>query len=90
LFVFGFGLLIPACTAAALQPFPRIAGSASALMGFLQMGMGAGGSLIMSRIYDGTAMSLGLVMALMAALGAAGFLLLAPSAAAEDLTVGGR
>jgi DHA1 family bicyclomycin/chloramphenicol resistance-like MFS transporter len=84
LFVFGFGLMIPACTAAALQPFPRIAGSASALMGFLQMGIGAVGSLVMSRIYDGTAMSLGQVMATMAALGAAAFLLLAPSAAAED------
>jgi DHA1 family bicyclomycin/chloramphenicol resistance-like MFS transporter len=83
LFVFGFGLMIPACTAAALQPFPHIAGSASAMMGFLQMGIGAGGSLAMSRLYDGTAMSLGLVMAMMAALGAAAFLLLAPSAAAE-------
>ena len=53
-------------------------------MGFLQMGIGAVGSLVMSRIYDGTAMSLGQVMATMAALGAAAFLLLAPSAAAED------
>ena len=88
LFVFGFGLLIPACTAAALQPFPRIAGSASAMMGFLQMGVGAVGSLMISRIYDGTAMSLGLVMAAMAALGAAGFLLLAPSRAAEDAAAG--
>lgn len=84
LFVFGFGLMIPSCTAAALQPFPRIAGSASAMMGFLQMGVGAGGSLLMSRIYDGTAMSLALAMAMMAALGAAGFLLLAPAAGAEE------
>ncbi|MCK5622783.1 MAG: multidrug effflux MFS transporter [Alphaproteobacteria bacterium] len=88
LFVFGFGLLIPACTAAALQPFPRIAGSASAMMGFLQMGVGAVGSLILSKIYDGTAASLGLVMAMMAALGAAGFLLLAPGRAAEDAAAG--
>lgn len=84
LFVFGFGLMIPSCTAAALQPFPRIAGSASAMMGFLQMGVGAGGSLLMSRIYDGTAMSLALAMAMMAALGAAGFLLLAPAAGTEE------
>ena len=84
LFVFGFGLLIPACTAAALHPFPRIAGSASAMMGFLQMGVGAGGSLIMSQTYDGTAASLGMVMAALAVLGIAGFLLLAPSAAEES------
>ncbi len=88
LFVFGFGLLMPACTAAALHPFPRIAGSASAMMGFLQMGVGAAGSLILSRVYDGTALSLALVMAMLAALGATGFLFLAPSAAAEDAAAG--
>ena len=84
LFVFGFGLFMPGCTAAALQPFPRIAGSASAMMGFLQMGTGAVGSLVLSQIFDGEALSLGLVMAVMAALGAAGFLLLAPARAAAD------
>lgn len=87
LFVFGFGLLIPSCTAAALQPFPRIAGSASALMGFLQMGMGAIGSLVLSKIFDGTALTMGSVLAAMALLGGAGFLMLtagAEDAASED------
>jgi DHA1 family bicyclomycin/chloramphenicol resistance-like MFS transporter len=88
LFVFGFGLLIPACTAAALHPFPRIAGSASAMMGFLQMGVGAVGSLILSQIHDGTVVPLGLVMVIMAALGTAGFLILAPGRAAEDAAAG--
>jgi DHA1 family bicyclomycin/chloramphenicol resistance-like MFS transporter len=84
LFVFGFGLLIPACTAAALHPFPRIAGSASAMMGFLQMGVGALGSLILSQIHDGTAVPLGLVMVIMAMLGIAGFLFLARSAGTQN------
>ena len=84
LFMFGFGLFMPGCTAAALQPFPRIAGSASATMGFLQMGTGAVGSLVLLQIFDGEALSLGVVMAVMAALGAAGFLLLAPARAAAD------
>lgn len=89
LFVFGFGLLIPACTAAALQPFPHIAGSASALMGFLQMGMGAAGSLIVSKIFDGTAVTMGSVLAAMAFLGGAGFLLLT-RLADKDSTAGGE
>jgi len=84
LFVFGFGLLMPSCTAAALHPFPRIAGSASAMMGFLQMGIGAGSSLVISLVYDGAATSLAVVMAIMAVLAGAGFLALAP--AAEEAT----
>jgi DHA1 family bicyclomycin/chloramphenicol resistance-like MFS transporter len=76
LFVFGFGLVMPASTARALQPFPRIAGSASAMMGFLQISVGAVGSFVLSVIYDGTAFSLGLAMTGLAALGAAGYLLL--------------
>lgn len=77
-FVFGFGLLLPASTASALHPFPRIAGSASAMMGFLQMAVGAAGSFALSRLYDGDAASLGLVILGMAAAGAAGFFLLVP------------
>jgi len=76
LFIFGFGLAIPASTAQALHPFPRIAGSASAMMGFLQISVGAAGSLVLSAVYDGTAFSLGLTMAAVAALGAVGYLVL--------------
>lgn len=88
LFVFGFGLLIPACTAAALHPFPRIAGSASAMMGFLQMGTGAACGLILSRVFAGTALSVALIIAVLAAAGAAIFLLLTRTAAAEDAAAG--
>lgn len=84
IFVFGFGLLLPASTASALHPFPRIAGSASAMMGFLQMAVGAAGSLVLSRLYDGSAVSLGLVILAAAAVGAAGFLLLVPAGSAEE------
>jgi len=76
LFIFGFGLAIPASTAQALHPFPRIAGSASAMMGFLQISVGAAGSLVLSAVYDGTAFSLGLTMTAVAALGAVGYLVL--------------
>ena len=82
-FVFGFGLVMPASTARALHPFPRIAGSASAMMGFLQISVGAAGSLVLSVVYDGSAFSLGLAMTALAALGAAGYLLLAGGGAPE-------
>ena len=88
LFVFGFGLLIPACTAAALQPFPRIAGSASAMMGFLQMGTGAVCGMVLSRIFAGTTLSVALIMATLAAIGAVVFLLLTRTVAAEDAAAG--
>lgn len=88
LFVFGFGLLIPACTAAALHPFPRIAGSASAMMGFLQMGMGAACGMVLSRIFTGTALSVALIMASLAAAGAIVFLMLTRTVAAEDAATG--
>lgn len=63
----GLGAVYPSAMAGALQPFPHIAGSASALMGFLQMGTGALGSLAVARLNDGTAMAIGVVPAALAA-----------------------
>ncbi|WP_235890835.1 multidrug effflux MFS transporter [Martelella alba] len=40
LFAFGIAFVLPYMTNAALLPFPDIAGSASAMMGFMQMGSG--------------------------------------------------
>jgi DHA1 family bicyclomycin/chloramphenicol resistance-like MFS transporter len=45
-FAFGIAFVNPGMTTAALAPFPRIAGAASSMMGFIQMGSGlAVGSL---------------------------------------------
>ena len=41
IFLAGLGLALPQATAAAIMPFPQRAGSASSLMGFLQMVAGA-------------------------------------------------
>lgn len=84
LFVFGFGLLMPASSAQALHPFPRIAGSASAMMGFLQIAGGAAGSFLLSVAYDGSAFMLGLAMIGVAALGAAIYLALVRGAEAHE------
>jgi MFS transporter, DHA1 family, multidrug resistance protein len=46
LYAFGIAFVMPAMMTAAMAPFPHIAGAASALMGFLQMGSGLlGGSI---------------------------------------------
>ena len=39
-YAFGIAFVLPAMTTAALAPFPRIAGAASSMMGFIQMGSG--------------------------------------------------
>ncbi|MFG1479857.1 multidrug effflux MFS transporter [Xanthobacter sp. V4C-4] len=42
----GIAMLLPGCTTAALAGFPRIAGAASALMGFMQIGGGFLGTVV--------------------------------------------
>jgi MFS transporter, DHA1 family, multidrug resistance protein len=54
LWTMGIGISLPNSMAGALSPFPRIAGSASALMGFMQMGVGAVGSVAVAWLHDGT------------------------------------
>lgn len=52
-FALGFGLVLPATIAQAMQPFPRIAGSASAMIGCLQMGA-AGLASLLVPLFDPT------------------------------------
>lgn len=60
--LFGMGLISPLGTAIALQPFGRQAGSASALLGFLQMGSAAIGSTLASAMPFSPSASLAIVM----------------------------
>ncbi|MEQ8452601.1 MAG: multidrug effflux MFS transporter [Nitratireductor sp.] len=46
----GIGFVMPAMSVAAMAPFPRIAGSASSVTGFLQMGTGLVGGLVAALI----------------------------------------
>jgi DHA1 family bicyclomycin/chloramphenicol resistance-like MFS transporter len=50
----GVGLVIPQATAGALGPFPTLAGTASALMGFLQMMTGLVVNALSGLLFDGT------------------------------------
>lgn len=54
LFMAGFGLMVPSAMAAGMQPFPHIAGTASALLGCSQMAMAALGTIVVAVFYDGT------------------------------------
>lgn len=57
------GLILPNGTAAAVAPFPTMAGSASAMLGFLQMASGALSGYLVGRLHDGTTLPMTLVIA---------------------------
>lgn len=50
--LFAMGLTLPSAMAGAMLHFPQMAGAASALLGFLQMGTGALGSLVISGLQN--------------------------------------
>jgi len=50
------GLVGPNTTAAAMAPYGRVAGSASALLGTLQFVVGAIASIVVGALYNGTAL----------------------------------
>ncbi|WP_257656559.1 multidrug effflux MFS transporter [Parapedobacter lycopersici] len=57
------GFVFPNTSALALSPFNRLAGSASALLGSLQMACGALSSALVSYFHNGTAIPMAVVMA---------------------------
>ena len=63
LFLCGQGFIFPNASALSLAPFPHTAGSASALMGAIQMGLGAGVSALVSILQNGTQVPMAAVMA---------------------------
>jgi MFS transporter, DHA1 family, multidrug resistance protein len=63
LYLFCQGFIFPNSSALSLAPFPHNAGSASALMGAIQMGIGAGASAMVSVLQNGTAIPMTGVMA---------------------------
>jgi DHA1 family bicyclomycin/chloramphenicol resistance-like MFS transporter len=54
LFMVAFMTTMPQATAGALTPFPEIAGSASALLSFCQLGIAATAALAVGLAFDGT------------------------------------
>lgn len=66
--IFGNGVTLPNAQAGAINVFPRHAGSASGLMGFLQMGFSAVAAQLVATIYNGTAYPLLALMFIAASL----------------------
>ncbi len=63
LYVALMGLVLPMAGVLSMQPFPALAGTASALMGALQFTLGAVAGLALAVLHDGTARPMGLVIA---------------------------
>ena len=70
---FGAGLAIPQGTAGGLGPFPERAGSAAALLGFIQMMTGLLVNALTSLWYDGTPRPMATLNAVCAGLALAAF-----------------
>lgn len=54
----GIAFVIPLCTAKALEPFEHVAGSASAMLGFLMMGLASLSTGVMSLLHRSSTFSL--------------------------------
>jgi DHA1 family bicyclomycin/chloramphenicol resistance-like MFS transporter len=78
LWAFGIALVMPGTTTSALAKFATIAGAASALTGFLQVGGGLAGSAIAALVFRDPFLALTVVMPGMAALAALVHVGLAP------------
>jgi DHA1 family bicyclomycin/chloramphenicol resistance-like MFS transporter len=65
-YMIGVGMTMPAAQAGAIGPFPRSAGAASALLGFVQMGVAAGVGAILGVIGSPSPLPMTLMIALMA------------------------
>lgn len=60
----GVGLVMPNAIGGALAPYAKMAGAASALMGFFQMGAASVVGIIVGHAYDGTAIPMATAIAL--------------------------
>jgi len=66
-------MVLPNATAAAIAPHPRMAGAASALVGFIQMVAGSVAGWLHAALFDHTTRPLGMLVAVMGVAGLAAF-----------------
>ncbi|WP_110948839.1 multidrug effflux MFS transporter [Pseudomonas bohemica] len=84
-FTLGSGIMMAHLISGALLPFPGMAATAAAAMGFIQMSAGALTSALVSRAYDGTALPMTLLSAACGVFALLGYLLLVGQQAARTL-----
>lgn len=75
IYMVGLGLVMPNALAGAIGPFPRMAGAASALLGFIQMSLAATVGIAVGHLFDGTALPMAAAIATMAVATRASFAL---------------
>ena len=63
-YMIGVGLVLPNSIAGAIGPFPRAAGAASALLGFIQMTLAAFAGIAVARFHDGSSVPMALGIAI--------------------------
>jgi DHA1 family bicyclomycin/chloramphenicol resistance-like MFS transporter len=63
-YLFGAAFMIPNATAAALSPFPQMAGAASSLLGAVPFGLGALVSALLGAAFDGSTRPMALAIGL--------------------------
>lgn len=76
LFMLGVGMVLPQTMAGALANFPRMAGSASALFGFVQMAVAASIGALVGHFYTGTSLVMALAIAACAVAALTAYLIL--------------
>ncbi|MET0106553.1 MAG: multidrug effflux MFS transporter [Sedimenticola sp.] len=76
IYMIGVGIVMPQSMAGALAPFPRIAGTSSALLGFIQMAFAATVGILVGHYHDGSPLSMALSIATMGLLTLVSFLFL--------------
>ncbi|MGE5409848.1 MAG: multidrug effflux MFS transporter [Clostridiales bacterium] len=69
IYLFWLGFLNPNTTSLALEPFKKNAGTASAMLGSLQMVFGAAASALVSLFHNGTALPMSIIMMAFSAFG---------------------
>lgn len=84
---FGSALVIPGATTAALAGFPAVAGAASALAGFLQIGTGLAGTALAALMFSDSLTALATVMPTMGLLALLSHLALGPRRGARAVTI---
>ncbi|BES73755.1 Bcr/CflA family multidrug efflux MFS transporter [Marinobacter nanhaiticus D15-8W] len=62
-FMIGVGMVLPQTMAGALAPFPHMAGSASAMFGFIQMASAAGAGVLVGHLHNGTSQVMATIIA---------------------------
>ena len=61
----GVGIVMPQSMAGALAPFPNIAGTSSALLGFIQMSFAAFVGIVVGHLHDGSPLAMAVTIGAM-------------------------